>query len=309
MLDRIKVHANRGDYKQVAGELGNFSTNNSQYWDKNGKIFSADKDGQPVNMKIPTSQYLQNQVKALGTNARNFANETNPNSEAYKQKLYLTSLGLSLPLNLGSAATSTIGKSLSPILGEKIGQMTAQGISSGIASGATSGLARGAIYDQNPLVTAIQDAALFSAINGAFNIGLGNIGKAIMQYQIYNSPLKDILLDDYIKKYVAGLGNITSELRNVRAMRVGSSPWAKGKIQIAHDMKPLKFTGRRVKFEGKTYHEIWLDKDEYAPVEHAASTYAKQNKIKNRIIWKYLKDDLYMIYIDENGTPMIIGKE
>lgn len=98
-------------------------------------------------------------------------------------------------------------------------------------------------------------------------------------------------------------------------MRVGTPPWQNTVKNISYDLKPLKYTGKRVIFEGERYYEIWLPKDEYAPVEHALSDFAKQNNINNaiiEIIMPYEPDRIYYIYkalINENGTPIIIGKE
>ena len=72
---------------------------------------------------------------------------------------------------------------------------------------------------------------------------------------------------------------------------------------------PLKYTGKYVRIDGKTYKEIWLPQDEYAPVEHAMSTFAKQNKFKNCIIHIEYGDATYWAYIDCNGTPTFIRKE
>ena len=78
---------------------------------------------------------------------------------------------------------------------------------------------------------------------------------------------------------------------------------------------PLKYTGKYVRIDGKTYKEIWLPQDEYAPVEHAMSDLAKQGNLKNVIIditMPYEPNYVYYYYkaiIDKNGTPTIIYKE
>ena len=93
-------------------------------------------------------------------------------------------------------------------------------------------------------------------------------------------------------------------------MRVGTPPWHNTVKNISYDLKPLKYTGKYVRLDGVTYKEIWLPKDEYAPVEHALSTYAKQNLLKNCIIKMPLSDGfVYKTYIDKYGSPIIIGKE
>ena len=136
-----------------------------------------------------------------------------------------------------------------------------------------------------------------------------------MRYQIYKSPLKEILIENYIKDYVSCLNNVMSELRNVRAMQAGIKPFSKVQSQVLQNMQPLKYTGKHVKLDGVTYKEIWLPKDEYAPVEHAVSTYAKQNKIKNvveTIVYPNELEQTYYVYtivLDKNSTPIIVGKE
>ena len=305
--NKIQAHANVGNYQAIANELEEYTLN----WDKDGRVFYTDKNNKPIIMK--NNNRLINQLKAFGTNTKNWINEINPETEAYKQKTYLASLAASAPLSLGSSATMKIGQSLTPILGQKIAQLTAQGISGGLASGATSGFARGLIYDKNPLLTSLQDALVLAALGGLSSYGLGYIQKIIAQYQIYQSPLKEILINNYIKNYLEGLKNFRKEIDNIRAMKSGIKPFSGGK-GILYNTESLKYTGKYVRIDGKTYKEIWLPQEEYAPVEHAMSTYVKQNNIKDVIETITLPnyDGEYYIYsaiIDENGTPIFVGKE
>ena len=306
--NKIQAHANAGNYENIANEL----ENNALNWDKDGRVFYTDKDNKPIAMK--KNNRLKNQLKAFGTNAKNWINETNPDSETYKQKTYLASLAASAPLSLGSSATMKIGQSLTPLLGRKIAQLTAQGISGGLASGASSGFARGLIYDKNPLLTSLQDAIILASFGGLSNYGLGYIQRIIAQYQIYKSPLKEILINNYIKNYLEGLKNFRKEIDNIRAMKLGVKPFG-GKKGILYNTEPLKYTGKYVRIDGKTYKEIWLPQDEYAPVEHAMSDLAKQGNLKNVIIditMPYEPNYVYYYYkaiIDKNGTPTIIYKE
>ena len=98
-------------------------------------------------------------------------------------------------------------------------------------------------------------------------------------------------------------------------MRVGTPPWQNTVKNISYDLKPLKYTGKCVRLDGVTYREIWLPKDEYAPVEHALSTYAKQNNLRGKIVDITIPHEYDMLYytytaiIDKNGTPIIIIKE
>lgn len=302
LANRIKVHANNGNYQAVANELGNYTQN----WDNKGNIYYTNHNNQPVN--IQNANRFKNQLKALGNNTKNWINETNPNSSAYKQKMYLAGLAASAPLNLGSAATAKIGQSLTPILGQRIAQLSAQGLSSGVASGAVSGLGRGVIYGQNPFLTSIQDAALFGSMGGLTNLGLGSLEKAIAQYQIYQSPIKEILINNYIKNYVEGLENFKKEIDNIRAMRAGSPPLGRTG-QILHDTEPLKYTGKYVKIDGKSYPEIWMPKEEYAHVIHEINSNISNREKQIGILYRYIGNYKYkFIYVNFNKY-IFVGKE
>ena len=90
---------------------GGISKNYTQNWDKNGNIYYTDENGQVVDFKVNPFVKLANKVKATATNIGDWINETDPNSEAYKQKVS-TVVGLeTLPLGLGRFATQGIAKS------------------------------------------------------------------------------------------------------------------------------------------------------------------------------------------------------
>jgi len=307
-VNTLKAHANSGNYGAVAEELKNYTQN----WDKNGNLFYTNQSNQPVNMRVPASTYLKNQAKALGGNMKNWINETNPDTEAYKQKLYLSAVAASAPMSLGAVTTARIGQALTPFIGARLGQLTAQGISGGLASGAASGFSRGMIYNQNPLITAFHDAGTFGAFGGLFGFGIGSIEKIIAQCQIYSSPLKEALLNAYIRNYVAGLDNVIGELRNIRAMRAGTSQWGNNRVKL-YDTKPLKYTSKYVRLNGQTYKEIWLPENEYAHIHSEVTTYAQQNKLKNCIIKKTIHHEgqynRYHAVINKYGLPRFIKKE
>ena len=124
---------------------GGISKNYTQNWDKNGNIYYTDENGQVVDFKVNPFVKLANKAKATAYNIGNWLNETNPNSEAYKQKVG-TVLGLvTAPLGLGRFATQGIAKGLTPYVGRKIAQNMAQGATVGGLLGGLGGYGLGKV--------------------------------------------------------------------------------------------------------------------------------------------------------------------
>lgn len=170
---------------------GGISKNYTQNWDKNGNIYYTDENGQVVDFKVNPFVKLAKKAKATAYNISNWLNETNPNSEAYKQKVG-TVLGLvTAPLGLGATLTGGIAKGLTPYVGRKIAQNMAQGIGSGVAGGAIGGGAEAGLNDKNIAIGGLQGAITGGLLGGLGGYGLGKVAQKLnTQTAWHGSPYK-----------------------------------------------------------------------------------------------------------------------
>ena len=170
---------------------GGISKNYTQNWDKNGNIYYTDENGQVVDFKVNPFVKLANKVKATATNVGNWLNETDPNSEAYKQKVG-TVLGLvTAPLGLGTTLTGGIAKGLTPYVGRKIAQNMAQGIGSGVAGGGIAGGLEAGLNDRNIAIGGLQGATVGGLLGGLGGYGLGKVAQKLnTQTAWHGSPYK-----------------------------------------------------------------------------------------------------------------------
>ena len=170
---------------------GGISKNYTQNWDKNGNIYYTDENGQVVDFKVNPFVKLANKAKATATNIGDWINETNPNSEAYKQKVG-TVLGLvTAPLGLGTTLTGGIAKGLTPYVGRKIAQNMAQGIGSGVAGGGVAGGLEAGLNDRNIAIGGLQGATVGGLLGGLSGYGLGKVAQKLnTQTAWHGSPYK-----------------------------------------------------------------------------------------------------------------------
>ena len=163
----------------------------TQNWDKNGNIYYTDENGQVVNFKVNPFTQLANKAKATAYNVGSWINETNPNSEAYKQKVSAI-LGLATaPLGLGATLTGGIAKGLVPVVGRKIAQNMAQGISSGVVGGAIGGGAEAGLNDRNIAIGGLQGTMTGGLLGGLGGYGLGKVAQKLnTQTAWHGSPYK-----------------------------------------------------------------------------------------------------------------------
>ena len=163
----------------------------TQNWDSKGNIYYTDENGQVVNFKVNPFTQLANKAKATAYNVGSWINETNPNSEAYKQKVSAI-LGLTTaPMGLGTALTGGIAKGLVPIVGRKIAQNMAQGISSGVVGGAIGGGAEAGLNDRNIAIGGLQGATVGGLLGGLGGYGLGKVAQKLNTQTVWHgSPYK-----------------------------------------------------------------------------------------------------------------------
>lgn len=170
---------------------GGISKNYTQNWDKNGNIYYTDENGQVVDFKVNPFAKLANKVKATATNIGDWINETDPNSEAYKQKVGAIAGLETLPLGLGRFATQGIAKGLTPYVGKKIAQNMAQGIGSGVAGGGIAGGLEAGLNDRNIAIGGLQGATVGGLLGGLGGYGLGKVAQKLnTQTAWHGSPYK-----------------------------------------------------------------------------------------------------------------------
>ena len=209
---------------------GGISKNYTQNWDKNGNIYYTDENGQVVDFKVNPFVKLANKVKATAANIGDWINETDPNSEAYKQKVG-TVLGLvTAPLGLGATLTGGIAKGLTPYVGRKIAQNMAQGIGSGVAGGGVAGGLEAGLNDRNIAIGGLQGATVGGLLGGLGGYGLGKVAQKFERAKLPNNPQ---MHEQYFNDYIADLNNKTKAMADFRAGKLGMK---NGKMQLAYDL-------------------------------------------------------------------------
>ena len=209
---------------------GGISKNYTQNWDKNGNIYYTDENGQVVDFKVNPFVKLANKVKATATNIGDWINETDPNSEAYKQKVSAI-VGLeTLPLGLGRFATQGIAKGLAPYVGRKIAQNIATGESGGVSGGTVTGGLEAGLNDRNIGLGALNGGfwGLLGGLGGGY--GLGKVAQKFTRAKLPNNPQ---IQEQYFNDYVADLNNKTKAMADFRAGKLGMK---NGKMQLAYDL-------------------------------------------------------------------------
>ena len=150
-----------------------------EHWDKNGKIYQTDING---NRLPSTSNHLEkitNKAKAMGTNFSNWINETNPEHKSYKEKMNLIGALSTIPLGAGTIVAKTATSKLAPYVGRKIAQGIGDGISGGAIGGAVEGALRSYQEKKNPVQTIPQDAAAGALMGTGLGAVGGNIQKGV----------------------------------------------------------------------------------------------------------------------------------
>lgn len=176
----------------ATGAAAPVATPTQTYWDKNGNLYYTDSNGN----KLPPQISLENiakRAKAIATNASGWINETNPESQAYKEKINAILTLETLPLGTSAPLAKPVAQKLAPYMGRKMAQGVSQGLNSGAISGAVEGALRSYQEKENPLKTIPQDAALGATL-GTATAGLGSVvGK-------YANQLKIQAIDSKIKQ-------------------------------------------------------------------------------------------------------------
>lgn len=231
----------------------------TQNWDNKGRVYYTDESGERVKFKVNPIQTIGRKFKAFGDNAYSWINNTNPESEAYKQKANLTLMAVTAPFGLGKAATQWgIGK-LTPFLGKKIAQNVAEGAGSGLVSGGVYGGVNAAIAGENPIVGAIEGGT--AGLTGGALIG-GTLGKSVQLHKgnklknakLTNENLKNIRQQEtkYYKDYIQGTSTKRTDLGDINYTQAGLETVSKrpnaGKYypNLKNDIKTAEYIGEEM---------------------------------------------------------------
>ena len=171
------------NYEEIANLMYPSMEEERYYWDEKGNIFEKNPED-----TLNWSEKQKRKLQVLSDNIEKWLNNSDIESEEYKQKVNLILSLIAAPLGGGAVLNSNISKLLVPIMGRKIGQTMAGGIGSGLTSGAVEGIGRGIIEGGNPIKTMLQDAITVGVIGAAGGYGLGKVGqniagKALQKYK------------------------------------------------------------------------------------------------------------------------------
>ena len=170
---------------------GGISKNYTQNWDKNGNIYYTDENGRVVDFKVNPFVKLANKVKAGVSNFSDWINESNPNSEAYKQKVGLVAGLATVPFGIGELATAGVTRALTPYVGRKIAQNMATGLGSGVVGGGIGGGLEAGLNNENILAGGLKGSILGGLGGLLGGYGLGKVAQKLnTQTAWHGSPYK-----------------------------------------------------------------------------------------------------------------------
>ena len=187
--------------------------------DKKGEIFYTDNKGEIVNNKdFNLFQKTARKIQAFGTNLKNAIEETDADSEMYKEKTEaLAGFGL---FPLGSSAAAPLAKAATPLLGRKIAQTTAQNFTGGALSGAAAGYLHGKLHNEDPYRDALQSLLVFALTSGTAGYLGSKVEQSIALKRAASSSDTGIL-NKYYSDYIEGLNNKTKPIADFRAQKLG----------------------------------------------------------------------------------------
>ena len=175
-----------------------------QAWDSKGRLYYVDELGnrvEPQTSLNPFQKFGRKLQTGFG-NLERWLNETNPESQAYKDKTALTLGVITAPIGGSSVVAGNTAKALTPYVGRKIGETVATGAIGGATGGAIEGFGRGLLDKQNPFKTAAIDASIGLLGGSLLGLGGGQIGKLLAKRNLFGNKIAQ---QQYFDDYVEGL--------------------------------------------------------------------------------------------------------
>ena len=179
-----------------------------QAWDKNGRIYYIDDNGNRVQPKTTKNAFerLGMQAKAGLGNLNRWLQNADTNSQSYKDKVNVALGLLTAPIGGSSALAAKGAGALTPFVGRKIAQNIASGAVGGATGGAVEGFGRGLVEQKNPIKTAVQDGTIGLVTGALGGAAGGKIGQVLDRRALGNNTLAP---EQYFADYVEGLSNNT----------------------------------------------------------------------------------------------------
>ncbi len=246
----------------------------------------------------------------------------------YRQKLdedlrnYLIKIWAGAALEIGSAALPYSGvgklgakagqKLLQKSIGKKIAQEIGSGAASGLVSGAMFGTGRGMLEEKNPLLTALQDAALGIALGALGGNILGQAERFVRGQSIKNYGDIDLLPKEIRKQYTQDVKNFYKDyIQEIILDRNGSINFSKRGVQ-----EQLRWNPK----QGQNYPELIKDikdakqlpdvpnlKPDQKPLVDHYELYQGKNGIHHIEVLKDRHKRYYITKDTTNGTPQAVS--
>lgn len=207
-----------------------------QAWDKNGRIYYIDDNGNKVQPKSTLNAFerLGMQAKAGLGNLNRWLQNADTNSQSYKDKVNLTLGLLTAPIGGSSALAAKGAGALTPFVGKKIAQNIASGAVGGATGGAVEGFGRGIVEQKNPIKTAVQDGTIGLVTGALGGAAGGKIGQVLDRRALGNNTIAP---EQYFADYVEGLSN------NTPINKVSRFQKALGDFKMAREGNSVAGTG------------------------------------------------------------------
>lgn len=204
-------------------------------WDKNGKLYYVDDNGNRVqpNQTYNPFEKLQRKAQANLENVKSFINNSDTNSQSYKDKINLALGLITAPMGGSSLLASKGATVLTPLVGKNIGKAISSSAIGGATGSGVAGFGRGLVEDKNPLLTMVSDGTLGFLFGGAFGLAGGKIGKKLAEKALAKG---NIAPQKYFDDYVAGLAEsdtlgktspFSKEFSKFKGLRDGYTPVSK----------------------------------------------------------------------------------
>ena len=274
---------------------GGISQTYTQNWDKKGRVYYTDENGNKVDFKVNPIKKIGNKIKAGFTNFANWINETNPNSEAYKQKVNTILTLETMPMGAGKAATQWGASKLTPFFGKKIAGNIAEGVGAGAVGGGVFGAGNAAIEGENPVVGGITGVVGGGLSGGLLNSAIGSVARGVKARQL--KKIKDTKTlrkaeTDFYKDYIQQTSVNRGDLGNIGFTQAGLETVSKqpeaGRnfANLKNDIKNAKYINEELPKHPRNdnivkFHKLEKDGQEFLIGETSDGNKYYMSKIKD----------------------------